>query len=31
MTKGYFCHRTGKGKQVLRGQEEQADKISVKK
>ena len=31
MTKGYLCHRTGMGKQVLEGQEEQADKISVKK
>ena len=30
-TKGYFCHCTGKGKQVLGGQEEQADKISLKK
>src|SRR5580692_5707641 len=29
-TKGYLCHRTGKGKQVLGGQEEQADKTSVK-
>ena len=28
--KGYLCHRTGKGKQVLGGQEEQADKISLK-
>ena len=29
-TIGYLCHRTDKGKQVLRGQEEQADKISLK-
>ena len=28
--KDYLCHHTGKGKQVLRGQEEQADKTSVK-
>ena len=30
-TKGYLCHCTGKRKQVLGGQEEKADKISVKK
>ena len=30
MTKGYLYHHTGTGKQVLRGQEEQADKTSVK-
>ena len=30
MTKGHLCHCTGMGKQVFGGQEEQADKISVK-
>jgi hypothetical protein len=30
MTKGYLYHHTGTGKQVLKGQEEQADKTSVK-
>ena len=29
-TKDYLCHHTGTGKQVLGGQEEQADKTSVK-
>ena len=28
--KGYLCYRISKGKQVLGGQEEQADKTSVK-
>jgi hypothetical protein len=29
-TKGYLCHHTGMGKQVLGGQEEQVDKKFVK-